>query len=158
MRTEARVDGIDRKILALYQRDVRQPAARIGAAVGLSAAAVQRRLKRLRESGVIAAEVARLDAARLGFAVTCVVGVTAGAATAPRSQLARFKRELAAQPEVQQCYHVTGSLDFVLVVVVASLERYADFVARVLEPNRSVARFDTYVVLDTVKSGSAVPL
>jgi len=152
------VDALDRRILALYQRDVRQPAGRIGAAVGLSAAAVQRRLKRLREAGVIRAEVARLDAARVGLPVTCLVSLTLGAAATPRGQLARVKRELAAQPEVESCYHVTGALDFVLVVVTPSLERYTGFVRRVLEPNPHVARFDTHVVLETVKADGPLPL
>ena len=44
------MDRIDRKILALYQSDTRRIAESIGGEVGLSAAAVQRRLKRLRES------------------------------------------------------------------------------------------------------------
>ncbi len=42
------LDELDRKILARYQRDTRTPAQAIGSAVGLSAAAVQRRLKRMR--------------------------------------------------------------------------------------------------------------
>ena len=52
------IDPLDLKILALYQHDTRTVAEAIGQAVGLSASAVQRRLKHLRESGHIRAEVA----------------------------------------------------------------------------------------------------
>ena len=59
------LDAFDRKILEQYQHDTRIPAETIGAAVGLSATAVQRRLKRLRENGVILAEIAVLSPAAL---------------------------------------------------------------------------------------------
>jgi Lrp/AsnC family transcriptional regulator, leucine-responsive regulatory protein len=55
------MDAIDRKIFALYQHDTRRVAASIGAEVGLSAAAVQRRLKRLKSNGTIATEIAVLN-------------------------------------------------------------------------------------------------
>src|SRR5262245_52662958 len=69
------LDDFDRRILAIYQHDTRITAATIGSRVGLSGAAVQRRLKRLRETGVIVAETARLSGKALGLPVTCIVGV-----------------------------------------------------------------------------------
>ena len=83
------MDRIDRKILGLFQHDTRRIAASIGAAVGLSAAAVQRRLKRLRASGVIRAEVALLNNVAVGAPITCIVTL---AAKSPPSQLDRFKK------------------------------------------------------------------
>lgn len=67
------LDSFDRQILALYQRNTRLPGEQIGAQVGLSAAAVQRRIKRMREAGVIQAEVAVLDCQQLGLGVTAIV-------------------------------------------------------------------------------------
>ena len=69
------LDDLDRAILDLYQRDTRQPSEQIGAQVGLSAAAVQRRLKRLRENGAIVAETAALDPRMLGLGLTAIVNV-----------------------------------------------------------------------------------
>ena len=62
------LDRIDRKLLQLVQENARLPAEKIGAAIGLSPSAVQRRLARLRDSGVITAEIAVLDAKAAGFA------------------------------------------------------------------------------------------
>jgi DNA-binding Lrp family transcriptional regulator len=74
---EGEIDSIDRKILNIYQFDTRRIAESIGEEVGLSAAAVQRRLKRLRAEGVIAAETAVLDKASVGPSmVTCNEHVT----------------------------------------------------------------------------------
>ena len=136
------MDRLDRKILGLYQQDTRRIAESIGSEVGLSAAAVQRRLKSLRASGAIRAEIAQLDPAQLGVGITCIVTVSMAANAAPHMQLDRFKRDLLAAPEVQQCYQVTGAMDFVVVVTVASMEDYAAFARRWFEANETVARFE----------------
>jgi Lrp/AsnC family leucine-responsive transcriptional regulator len=147
------MDKLDRKILGLYQHDTRRIAASIGTAVGLSAAAIQRRLKTLRASGAIRAEIAQLDPAILGVRITCIVTISMAPSAASHRQLDRFKRSMAAASEVQQCYHVTGTMDFVLIVMVPSMEDYASFARRWFESDKSVARFDTHVVLDRVKAG-----
>ena len=152
------MDAFDRKILAIYQQGTRRPAAEIGELVGLSAAAVQRRLKRLRESGAVRAEVAHLDGASLGVPVTCVVLLTLASRPSPRTHLDQFKREMQAEPMVQQCYQVTGAADIVLVVSAPSLEAYGAFVRRRIEGDEAVVRYETHVVLDPVKVGLALPL
>ncbi len=148
------MDSIDRKILALYQDDTRRIAGSIGSKVGLSAAAVQRRLKRLRSDGTIVAEVAVLDNRAMGVPIACIVTVSLASGAA---QIDRFKRQIKAHPEVQQCYHVTGSTDFVLVVTAASMEEYGVF-ARDWFETPHVARYETHVVLDRVKAGLALPI
>jgi Lrp/AsnC family transcriptional regulator, leucine-responsive regulatory protein len=155
---ERRMDKLDRRILALYQHDTRRIAGSIGAEVGLSEAAVQRRLKSLRATGAIAAEIAQLNPTILGVRITCIVTVSMAATAAPHMQLDRFKRDIAAAPEVQQCYHVTGPIDFVLVVTVPAMEDYAAFARHWFEANKAVARFDTHVVLDRVKVGVSLPV
>jgi Lrp/AsnC family transcriptional regulator, leucine-responsive regulatory protein len=150
------LDEFDRRILARWQRDTRQSAERIGSAVGLSAAAVQRRLKRLRETGVIAAEVARLDPAALGPSVTCIVAVDLDRERA--ADLDRFKQRMAALDAVQQCYYVTGSADFILVVLHADMASYESFTRQHLLSDGNIKSFTTHVVMEAVKTGTAVPL
>lgn len=152
------MDAFDRKILAIYQNDTRRPAEKIGEAVGLSTAAVQRRLKKLREAGVIRGEIASLHASELGFPVTCLLMLTLASRPGPRDQLDRFKREMRAEPMVQQCYQVTGPADMALIISAPSMEAYADFVRRRIEGDEAVARYDTYVALDPVKVGLSLPL
>jgi Lrp/AsnC family transcriptional regulator, leucine-responsive regulatory protein len=148
------MDDIDRKILALYQCDTRRIAASIGEEVGLSAAAVQRRLKRLRAEGTITAEIAVLDNAIVGRPITCVVNIVLGSSAA---QIDRFTRKMRTQRDVQQCYHVTGSVDVVLIVTAQSMEAYRSFARTWLETPQ-VARYETHVVLDRIKVGLSVPL
>lgn len=149
------MDRIDRKILALYQSDTRRIGESIGEAIGLSAAAVQRRLKRLRETGAIRGEVAVLDNAKLGVPITCIVTL---AMQAPPSELDKFKKQMRTLAQVQQCYHVTGSSDLVLVVTATTMEEYGAFAREYLELSQRVARYETHVVLDRVKVGLSLPV
>lgn len=150
------LDDFDRRILAIYQHDTRMTGESIGQEVGLSAAAVQRRLKRLRTRGVISQEGARLDAKALGLPVTCIVGVDLDY---ERNQhVDEFKQRMREHPNVQQCYYVTGRLDFVLVVVTRTLQEYEDFTRETLMEHSNVRSFTTLVSMDTVKAGYSLPL
>jgi Lrp/AsnC family leucine-responsive transcriptional regulator len=145
------LDALDRQILVHYQNDTRIPSEQIGARVGLSAAAVQRRLKRLRESGVILAEVASLDCHKLGLGVTAIIHVDLIDESARASQA--FRDKVKKRGEVQQCYGVAGAVDYVLVVIVADLVAYEAFCNVCLLHDANVRSFTTHVVLDAAKRG-----
>ncbi|UXI68555.1 Lrp/AsnC family transcriptional regulator [Tahibacter amnicola] len=150
------LDAFDRRILARYQHDTQLSAAAIGEAIGLSAAAVQRRLKRLRETGVIEHEIAQLAPKALGMPVTCIVGVDLERESA--ADLDRFRQKICSFAEVQQCYYVTGQADFILVVLAADMESYEQFTRRALLDDTNVRSFSTCVSLERVKVGLAVPV
>lgn len=150
------LDAFDYRILERWQADTRTPAKTIADAIGLSTAAVQRRLKRLRQLGVIRREVAELDPRRVGLPVTCIVGVDLDREGV--EELDRFRRRMLASAEVQQCYYVTGQHDFVLIVLVADMEAYDAFTRRALLADGNVRSFTTQVVLERVKTGTPVAL
>jgi DNA-binding Lrp family transcriptional regulator len=150
------LDRFDLAILDALQRDCRVAAERLGQALGLSATAVQRRIRRLKSEGAIEAEVAVLASGVMAAQVTVIVdlvfkqGLTAA--------IDAFKREAMAQPEIQQCFYVAGEYDFVLVVVSTSMADYERFTRRVFFPNDNIARFRSTVVMDPVKRGLQLPL
>lgn len=151
-----KLDRFDRAILALYQADTRLTSEAIGSSVGLSADAVQRRIKRMRAAKVIRAEVARLDGRALGLPITCVVAVDVEYERS--EQVDAFKRKMLALPEVQQCYYVTGPWDFMLVVKARDMEDYEQFTRRTFLNDGNVRSFVTHVVMDEVKAGLSLPL
>jgi Lrp/AsnC family transcriptional regulator, leucine-responsive regulatory protein len=153
---ESALDGFDRQILQRYQHDTRLSADAIGAQVGLSAAAVQRRLKRMRENGVIRAEVAQIAGAALGLPLTCIVGVDLEREGA--SDIDRFKAKMSNCLQVQQCYYVTGQADFILVVIAADMAAYEAFTRNSLLDDDNVRSFTTHVVLDATKTGTSLPI
>ena len=77
---------------------------------------------------------------------------------APPSQLDRFKKQLRSLAQVQQCYHVTGSKDLVLVVTAPSMEAYGEFARARFELSQIVRRYETHVVLERVKVGLSLPI
>jgi Lrp/AsnC family transcriptional regulator, leucine-responsive regulatory protein len=145
------LDDFDRTILARYQHDTRLPAQAIGDEIGLSAASVQRRIKRMRETGVITAEIAQVNPDAVGLPVTVVVHVDIERETLPH--IDAFKAAMRARPEAQQCWYTTGLTDFILVVRVASMTGYEQFTRDALVSHDNVAKFTSYVVLGEVKSG-----
>ncbi len=155
-RNDPTLDDLDRKILALYQDDTRVPAQSIGEAVGLSAAAVQRRLKRMRETGVIEAEVARLSPRAFGYGVTCIV--TVELERDGGADLARMKKRLMKSDYVQQCYFVTGEMDFVLIVLARDMEDYEVFTRDHLRDDPNIRSFTTYITLERLKVGMRTPV
>ena len=150
------LDAFDLRILASCQDDIRISAEVIGEQIGLSAAAVQRRLKRMRESGVIEAEIARVSPAAVGLPLTCIVAVDIDRETA--ADLDRFKTRMLARPEVQQCYYVTGVADFILTVLSTDMQAYEAFTRAHLLADANVRSFTTHVVMERVKVGVGVPL
>jgi Lrp/AsnC family transcriptional regulator, leucine-responsive regulatory protein len=150
------LDDFDRAILARYQHDTKLTAQVIGDEIGLSAAAVQRRLKRMREVGVIRAEIAHIDPAQVGVPVTVIVHVDIERESL--QHIDAFKSLMAQRAEVQQCWYTTGLTAFILVVRVASTGAYERFTREVLLSHDNVAKFTSYVVLDETKSGLALHL
>lgn len=144
------LDDFDRKILAILQRDNMTPQRTIGDAVNLSAPAVQRRIKRMREEGVIQADVSIIEPQAVGQSITIFVEVEVISETA--EQIEQAKSEFAAAAEIQQCYYVTGEADFILVIIVPSMTR------RLFFGNNNVKRFRTFVAMDRVKVGLGVPV
>ena len=116
------LDKTDRDLLKILQRDAAQPTTRIADRLGLSQPATWRRIKRLREAGVLAGTRLQLDPEKAGFGVTVFLGVKL--ATKSRVSLEDFERAIGAIPEIQTVDHVLGLYDYRLRVVARDL---ADF-------------------------------
>jgi Lrp/AsnC family leucine-responsive transcriptional regulator len=150
------LDTFDAKLLNLVQTDNRRSAEALSEAVGLSPSACLRRLKRLREEGVIEADIAVVAPEAVGWQLTMVVEVTL---ERERPELMdEFKRSMRATPEVMLCLYVTGETDFILIVTAKTMRDYEDFTRRFFFENANVRRFHTYVVMDRVKVGLCVPV
>ncbi len=70
------IDSFDRKILEIIQVSNRTTSDQIAEQVGLSPAAVQRRMKRMREQNIIKADIAVINPKAVGRGVTLLVQVT----------------------------------------------------------------------------------
>jgi DNA-binding Lrp family transcriptional regulator len=151
------MDQFDRRILQRLQDDARTTTDDIAEAVGLSATAVQRRIKRLRAQGAIVSEVAVIDPAAVGLGLRVIVGVEL--IQGSRADLIDpFKRRMAAQPQVQQCYYVAGEFDFLLIVLARDVADYERLSRQLFFEDANIKRFTTTFVLDAAKVGLQVPI
>ena len=150
------LDQFDVAILNLLQVNNRLTSEAIAERVGLSPTACQRRIKRLRAEGAIAKEIAVIDPELVGGRITLIVQAVLARGRA--DIVDAFKREVQAIPEVQQCYYVTGEADFILIVTAEDIAAYERLTRRIFFGNPNIQKFQTIVVMDSVKVGLEIPL
>ncbi|MGN6222180.1 Lrp/AsnC family transcriptional regulator [Pseudoxanthomonas sp.] len=149
------LDRFDRQLLNLLQEDAGQTADRLAEQVALSASAVQRRVRRLRESGAILRDISVVDPRHAGKPTFFIVAVQV---ERERPELlAQFRKWLASQIHIQQAFYVTGEADFILVITAPDTETYDALMARMVGENANVKRFTTNVALGVVKRGLTIP-
>jgi len=150
------LDAIDRKLLDLVQRDADFSAEALGERIGLSASAVLRRLKRMKADGMILANVALVDPAKVGRPTFFIVALEI---ERERPELmSRLRQWLNGEDQVQQAFYVTGSADFILIVTAQDVESYDALMTRLMADNPNVRRFTTNVALGVNKRTMFVPV
>jgi DNA-binding Lrp family transcriptional regulator len=150
------VDGYDKRLLAALQENADRTAEQLGEEIALSASAIQRRIRRLKESGVIERLIAVAQPRQVGSPSHFVVNLQV---ERERPELlAQLRRWLADEPLVQQAYYVTGEADFILVVAAPDAMSYDELMSRLMAENPNVRRFTTSVALGIVKRGLSLPM
>ncbi|MBL4678880.1 MAG: Lrp/AsnC family transcriptional regulator [Mucilaginibacter sp.] len=150
------LDAFDYKILEILQVNNMASQREIGNTIGLSAPAVQRRIVRMREMGVIKKDIAVLDPEHLGQLITILVQVEME--TDKVEFVTKTKRKFEQTPQVQQCYYVTGEADFILIMVVHNMKEYETLTHELFFNNPGIQRFKSSICMDIVKSGLRLPV
>ncbi len=149
------LDKFDREILNIVQKQSRETVEHIGEKIGLSAASVQRRLKRMRENGTIISDISVIAPESVGRTMTFVVAITMERDKLDLFDL--FKKEVNKNDMVQQCYFITGNADCILIVTATDMDEYNEFSKKFLFNNSNIRGFHTSVVMDSAKVGLFVP-
>jgi Lrp/AsnC family transcriptional regulator len=149
------VDGIDRKILALLQRDSTMTAQEIGEKVGLSKAPCWRRIQRLTRSGVILRSVAILNPKLVNLKTTVFVMVKTSSHSS--EWIERFAKAVQKIPEVIELHRMSGDVDYLLRIVVPDIGGYDAVYKKLIS---GIAMFDVSAsfVLETIKCTTTLPL
>jgi Lrp/AsnC family transcriptional regulator, leucine-responsive regulatory protein len=154
------LDAVDRQLLRHLQMDAFQTHQQLAEQVGVSTATCQRRVQRLRATGVIEAQVAVLSPRQLKAAgvplLQAVVEVTLDHQSAER--LDAFEARAGGDLAVQQLYRVSGGPDFVLMVCVADMDGYQALARRLLSGDVNVRNVRSYFVTQRTKMGVSLPI
>ena len=148
-------DAIDVQLLSLLQESAQRTADDLSNDVPLSPSAIARRLRRLRGSGAIAAEIAVLDLASGPF-LSAVIEVKLDRHTV--SGVEALLRRLAGSPNVQVLMEVSGPFDLMLVVVTPDMDAFNAFADTELANDPAVQRYETRFVKKRRKFTPALPL
>ncbi|MCO5099326.1 MAG: Lrp/AsnC family transcriptional regulator [Burkholderiaceae bacterium] len=150
------LDRIDIQLLAALQRDGRATNPALGERVHLSASQISRRIQRLEQAGLIDRYVTLLRPARLGLSVIAYTRVSLE--RHGEAQNEDFNRAVQLLPEVLECYSVTGPYDYLLRVVAADLDAFAQFMLHRLMRVPGVRGVESSVVLQEIKRTTELPL
>ena len=149
------MDAIDKKILAVLQKDASLSVAEIGNRVGLSSTPCWKRIQRLEADGVILKRVALVDQNKIGVGINVFVSIETGDHS--QDWLKRFAEVVSAMPEVMEFYRMAGDVDYMLRVVVPDIAGYDAFYKRLIAtvPLKNVtSRF----AMERIKSTTALPI
>lgn len=150
------MDQADHKLLAVLQRNSRTTIQELAEHIGASTASVQRRLKSLRDGGIIQKEVAVLDQKKLGFGVTAIVSVELERDRL--DQIDAFKRKAKLDRQVLNFYCIAGDADFFMIVVARDIADYEAFTHRFFFSDKNVRKFRTSIVISTEKATLELPI
>ncbi|WP_018000438.1 Lrp/AsnC family transcriptional regulator [Paracoccus sp. N5] len=138
-------DATDLAILRLLAADATLGAAEIGRALGLTQPAAWRRIKRLRDAGILAGRRIVVDTAALGFGVTVFLGIRLAAKG--RTSLEDFERAVTAIPEVQVVQHVLGQFDYRLRITARDIADFERILRRRIMTLPGVGQVEANVML-----------
>jgi Lrp/AsnC family leucine-responsive transcriptional regulator len=143
------LDETDRALLRLLQQDADQSAAALAKNLDMSQPAIWRRIKRLKEEGVIKGVALNLNREKLGLGVTVFLGIKLAAKG--RVSLEDFERAVKAIPEVQQIEHVLGLYDYRLRVVARDISDFERVLRRRIMTLPGVGDLEANVLLSEEK-------
>jgi Lrp/AsnC family leucine-responsive transcriptional regulator len=151
------MDTIDKKILALLQKNSQISNQELADKVALSPSPCLRRVKQLEKEGYINKYVALLNPEKLKLQLTIIILV--GLNNHDTKKMEEFENTIKLLPEVVQCYLITGqTADYLLKVVITDLNEYQNFLLNTLTSLKSVSTVHSSFVLRSIVDKTELPL
>lgn len=150
------LDKTDRRILQVLQQDARLNTKEIAHRIGLSVTPTYERLKKIEKSGVIKSYVTLLEGDKVGKTLMAFCNVSLQLHSQPL--IKKFEAAIADMTEVMECYHVAGTYDYLLKVVVDDMRRYQHFLTNKLAAIENIGQVHSSFVMTEIKHTTAFEL
>ncbi|WP_299757502.1 Lrp/AsnC family transcriptional regulator [uncultured Boseongicola sp.] len=147
---------IERTILRMLQANSRTKLEDIAIEAGASIPTIQRKIRHFRNTGIIRGEMVELDPEAVGLQMTFLILVELERERV--QHLDAFRTKMRSEPQIQQCYYITGEADFALIALAKDMKEYQALIQRLFFDDMNVKRFRTSVVMDSTKTGLTVPI
>ncbi|WP_299268409.1 leucine-responsive transcriptional regulator Lrp [uncultured Psychrosphaera sp.] len=150
------LDRIDKNILIELQKNGRVSNVDLSKLVGLSPTPCLERVKRLEKQGIIEGYKAVVNAEKVGASLLVFVEITLEKTA--QDVFSDFSRSVSTFDEILECHLVSGSFDYLLKTRVKNMASYRKLLGDTLLRLPSVSASRTYVVMEEVKSNTAIPI
>lgn len=150
------MDTTDIKILRELQENGRLSNVELARRINLSPTPCLERVRRLEKSGIIRKYVALIDPRELGSAMLVFVQITLDRMTTDVFE--QFRDAAVKLPEVLECHMISGGFDYMLKARVRDMLAYKVFLGESLVTLPGVRETHSYVVIEEVKSTTAIPI
>jgi DNA-binding Lrp family transcriptional regulator len=154
--SELLLDDLDLRILAVLQREASLSNLELAGRVHASPPTCLRRVRKLREHGVIQRDIAVLDPHKLGATLTAIIEVTLDRQTADAQ--AAFETYACAESAVIQCYRVSPGPDFLIVAEVRDMQAYDELARRLFTGTSNVRNVRTFFSTHCAKFEANAPV
>jgi Lrp/AsnC family leucine-responsive transcriptional regulator len=145
-------DAIDRKVVEIMNRDAQTTNFSLAKLVGLSTSAVNERLRKLKNAGIIKKIVAIADSEFMQMSLCAYIAVTIDKPEYNQGFLASIEYH----PNVLECHHITGDHSYLLKVRVENTKALETFITDFLKTQKGVYKTFTQIVLSSAKEESVI--
>ncbi len=148
------LDKVDRKLLNLLQQDNQTPTRVLADKVHISQPTCLRRIRDLRQAGIISADVALVDPFALGYGMLAFLEISLN--NQSDEQMQEFELRMNREAEVMQCYFVSGDYDYFVVAHVIDMDAYYQFVRRAISGSGNVRHFQSRFPMKRAKFATRI--
>ena len=149
------LNDIDKKILSVLQENADIPISELSKKVNLSATPCWARINKLYKQGFITKKVAVVDRLKLNLNVVAFVQVKTSNHNMEWAR--KFVKVISDMPEVIEFYRLSGSIDYLLKVLVPSIEKYDEFYKK-LTDKVDLTDVSSSFSMEEIKQTSSLPL
>ena len=148
------LDKVDRKILNLLQKNNQLPTRLLAEKVHISQPTCLRRIRDLRDAGVISADVTLVDPFALGYGMLAILEVSLS--NQSEEAMLMFEQRMNKESQVMQCYFVSGEYDYFVMVHVIDMDAYYQFVRKVISGSGNVKHFHSRFPMKCAKFSTRI--
>lgn len=150
------MDVTDKRLINVLQKEGKLTMKELSTKLELSITPIYERIRRLERTKVITGYHADIDGAKVGLGLEAFCSVTLE--THKIDYLLKFEEEIQKLDEVLECYHIAGSYDFLLKVIVKDMDAYGDFINKKLASMKNIGLVNSHMVLKKIKRTNVFPL